>query len=125
MGCWMQCRRIRNVCIAKSGKGPPGARGALAGHDLENVAIGWRRFLVVDVVEILRQLGVRHVGRNREFRGTTLAVVSSQVGDPIAADAFDGNDSSEDVEAVSHVLFVSRGGWLPLNTANWSANARW
>jgi len=32
---------------------------ALAGYDLENVAIRWRRVLVVDIVEVLCQLGMR------------------------------------------------------------------
>jgi hypothetical protein len=43
----------------------------------------------------------------------------------MTADAFDGDDSSEDAEAVSHGSFASPGGWPALNTASCSAKARW
>lgn len=76
-----------------------GAAGRVSG-DLEDVLVRCGCALVIDVVQVLGQFGVGHVGGDGQQGRGTLAVRAHVEAAPVGVCPFDGDDAAKDIEAV-------------------------
>src|SRR6218665_1776292 len=94
--------------------------------DLEDVCIRHHRLLVVDVIEVLGQLGMADLRRNGQIHRATLTVIPDGKAAPYRAMALYGQDVTKHIEPVffhacstgGHCILAPYSPFLALNRNN-------